>query len=259
VPAGSDGAAAAGAGGALPAGARNGGSAASNGAGPVRPLPSAASAPAVGPARAVPPQAAESAAGPLTPEPDDAAAAPRFAGRTLRIGLAGRTVRIGRGARPTRRTRSAMPTPPRRRLQPGDVTLEIARRAAETGRQHRMESACVVLLIIAGLIYPYPLWLVGFLMWLIAVVVTMISTVWSLPEKWIGIVGPIALVIIGIATLVSLGGTLVTFDDYVHEALADSVWLIKIAALLGGAFLGWRLQRGRRSPAAPPWLRRNRQ
>jgi hypothetical protein len=138
------------------------------------------------------------------------------------------------------------------------VTLDIARRAADTGRQHRMEAACVVLMIIAGLIYPLPLWLVGFLIWLVAVGITMMSNVWSLPDKWVGIVGPVAVVIIGTATLISLGGTLATFHDYVHEALADSVWLIKIGALLGGGFLGWRLQRGRRSPAVPPWIRRNR-
>jgi len=138
------------------------------------------------------------------------------------------------------------------------MTLVIARRAADTGRQHRMEAACVVMMIISGLIYPAPLWLVGFLIWLVAAAMTMMSTVWSLPDKWIGIVGPVALVIIGTATLVSLGGTLVTFQDYVHEALADSVWLIKIGGLLGGVFLAWRLQRGRRPQAVPPWLRRNR-
>jgi hypothetical protein len=253
---------------AVPADARNGGSAGSNGAGPVHHLPSAAPAPPAGAARAVSPQAAVQAAGPLAPEPgDDAAAGPRFAGRTLRIGLPGHTVRIGRVARPARPTRTrptrthltrstALPSP-RRRLQPGDVTLEIARRAADTGRQHRMEAACVVLMIVAGLIYPFPLWLVGFLIWLVASGVTTMSAVWSLPEKWIGIVGPIALVIIGTATLISLGGTLATFPDYVHEALADSVWLIKVGGVLGGVFLGWRLNRGH-APAAPPWLRRNR-
>jgi hypothetical protein len=139
------------------------------------------------------------------------------------------------------------------------VTLDIARRAADTGRQYRLEAACVVLMIIAGLIYPVPLWLVGFVIWLVAAAITTMSAIWSLPDKWVGVVGPVALVIIGTATLISLGGTLATFPDYVHEALADSVWLIKIGALLGGGYLGWRLQRGRRAPTVPPWLRRNRQ
>ena len=262
--AGPAGSAASGADGALPASARNGGPAGTNGAGPVRHLPSAAPAPPAGPPRAGSPHTAESAAGPLAPEPGTgAASAPRFAGRTLRIGLPGHTVRIGRVARPARpiRARFGRPgtlAPPRRRRQPGDITLDLARRAADAGRQHRMEAICVGLMIIAGLIYPLPLWLVGFLVWLVAAVITTMSTVWSLPDKWIGIVGPIALVIIGTATLVSLAGTLATFHDYVHEAWADSVWLIKIGAVLGGGYLGWRLQRGRRAPAVPPWLRRNR-
>jgi hypothetical protein len=259
----SGGAGPAGSGGAMPAGARNGGPPGSNGTGHIHQVPSAAPAAPVGPARSVPPQAAGPAAGPLTPEPDGGAgSAPMFAGRTLRIGLPGHTVRIGRVPRPsrpvrTRLARSAALQRPRRRLQPGDMTLVLARRAADTGRQHRMEAACVVLMIIAGLIYPFPLWLVGFLIWLVAVVVTTMSTVWSLPDKWAGIVGPVALVIIGVATLISLEGTLATFPDYVHEALADSVWLIKVGAVLGGVFLGWRLQRGRGAPADPPWLRRN--
>ena len=262
--AGQGGGAPAGSGGAMSAGARNGGAASSNGAGPVHQVPAAPSAPPARPARPLSPPAAGSGAGPLTPERGNAATDPRFSGRTLRIGLPGRTVRIGRLARPTRSTRgratrSAALPPPRRRLQPGDVTLVIARRAADTGRRHRTEAACVVLMIVAGLIYPAPLWLVGFLIWLVAAAVTTTSTVWSLPDKWIGIVGPVALVIIGTATLVSLGGTLVTFHDYVHEALADSVWLIKIGGVLGGGFLAWRLQRGRRPPAVPPWIRRNRQ
>ncbi len=113
-------------------------------------------------------------------------------------------------------------------------------------------------MIVAGLIYPWPLWLVGFLIWLVAVSIATMCSVWSLPDKWVGIVGPVALVIIGTATLVSMGGTLANLHDYVHEALADSVWLIKVGAVLGGGFLGWRLERGRRPPAVPPWLRRNR-
>jgi hypothetical protein len=81
--------------------------------------------------------------------------------------------------------------------------------------------------------------------------------VWSLPDKWAAIAGPLALVIVGTATAISLGGTLATMQDYVHEALAYSRYLIQIGALLGGGFLAWRLQRGRRAPAVPPWLRRN--
>jgi hypothetical protein len=36
--------------------------------------------------------------------------------------------------------------------------------------------------------------------------------------------------------------------------LADSRYMIQIAALLGAAFLAWRTYRGRRYPV-PPWRR----
>jgi hypothetical protein len=162
-------------------------------------------------------------------------------------------MRIARVPRPATRRRRQR----RQRLQPGDVTREIARRAADVGRHHRLETASVVLMVVAGLLYPFPVWLVGFLIWLVGVGLAMMSTVWSLPDKWAGIVGPPALVIIGTATAISVGGKLATWPDYVHEVLTDSRYLIQVGALLGAGYLAWRLQRGRRSPMVPPWLRRN--
>lgn len=237
---------------AVSSGSRGVGHAGSNGVASAHQLPPTAPATPDAPARPVSPQAAQPDAGPLAPRPGDGAqAAPGFVGRTLRVGTARRAVRIGRVARPAPAMRG-------RRPMPGEVTRIIARRAADAGRQHVLETACVLLMIVAGLIYPWPLWLVGFLIWLVAVSIATMCSVWSLPDKWVGIVGPVALVIIGTATLVSMGGTLANLHDYVHEALADSVWLIKVGAVLGGGFLGWRLERGRRPPAVPPWLRRNR-
>ena len=153
------------------------------------------------------------------------------------------------------RTPRRLPRP--QRLQPGDLTRDIARRAAEVGRRHRLETISVVLMVIAGLIYPWPIWLAGFVLWLAGVGIALGSTLWRLPDKWIGLAGPVALVIIGIAVAVSLGGKLATVPDYVHEALGDSVWLIKLGALLGAGYLAWRIYRGRRAPSVPPWVRRN--
>ena len=156
---------------------------------------------------------------------------------------------------------SAAPGPARRLRrpqlpQPGDLTRDIARRAADAGRRHRLEAVCVALMAIAGLIYPVPIWLVGFAVWLLAFALATSSKVWSLPDKWVGLVGPVALVIIGTAAALSLGGTRNSMHAYLHEALADSRYLIKIGDLLGAGYLAWRLQRGRRSPAVPSWIRR---
>ena len=155
---------------------------------------------------------------------------------------------------PTRRLpRPVRPRLPRR-LQPGDLTRDMARRAAETGRQHRLETVCVVMLALGGLILPFPLWEVGFLLWLAGAAIAATSKLWSLPDKWVGLVGPPALTIIGTAVTVSLGGTRSTGSAYLHETLATSMYLFVIGAVLGAAYLAWRLYRGRRPTEIPPWL-----
>ena len=147
-----------------------------------------------------------------------------------------------------------------RRLQPGDITRarEVARRATDAGRQHRAEAISVALLALGGLIIPIPIWVVGFLLWLIGALIAVFSSarVWSLPDKWLGVIGPLALVIIGTATIVSLGGTRSGASGYVNEVLTAAMYLFKIGAVVGAGYLAWRLQRGRRSPQIPPWLRR---
>ena len=163
---------------------------------------------------------------------------------------------------PTRRLRRPqLPRRPRkpRRLQPGDITRarEMARRAADAGREHRTETIAVALLAVGGVIIPVPLWVVGFLLWLAGALIVVFSSVWSLPDKWLGVVGPPALVIIGTATIVTLDGSRSTASSYVNEVLTAAMWLFKIGAVLGAGYLAWRLQRGRPSPQIPPWLRRH--
>jgi hypothetical protein len=155
--------------------------------------------------------------------------------------------------RPRRPTRPLRPQLPRR-LQPGDLTRDMARRAAETGRQHRLETVCVVMMALGGLILPFPLWEIGFLLWLAGALIASTSKLWSLPDKWIGLVGPLALVIIGTAATVSLGGARSTGSAYLHETLTTAMYLFVVGAVLGAAYLAWRLYRGRRPTEIPPWL-----
>lgn len=144
------------------------------------------------------------------------------------------------------------------RLQPGDVVRNAGAAMVDAWRQHRLESTCVVLMAICGLVYPVPIWVFGFLIWLIGAAIAVSSRLWTLPDKWIGLVGPVALVVIGTAALLSFGGTRSTGRLYVHEALADSMVLIKIGSLLGAAFLAWRIFQGHRAPAVPSWRRSGR-
>jgi hypothetical protein len=113
-------------------------------------------------------------------------------------------------------------------------------------------------MVIAGLAYPFPLWWVGFLIWLAGAAVAMWSRLWDLSDKWVGIVGQVAVVVIGTAIALALGGTRSHMAGYVHEAQMGSLYLIKISALVGAGYLGWRVRRGPRSPAVPPWQRHGR-
>ena len=111
---------------------------------------------------------------------------------------------------------------------------------------------------VAGLIYPFPIWVMGFLIWLIGAAIAATAKAWTLGDKWVGLVGPPSLVIAGTAVTLALGGTRTTMAAYVHEVLANSVPLIKISALIGAGYLAWRARRGRRGPPLPPWNRPHR-
>ncbi len=134
----------------------------------------------------------------------------------------------------------------------------LAGRAAGLWRRHRLETASVALLALGGLIYPFPIWVLGFSLWLLGAILAGLSKVWSLWDKWTGLLGPVVLVIAGTSAGLALGGKRHSMGAYVHEVLADSRYMIQIAALLGAAYLAWRLRRGHRAPTVPPWNRPHR-
>jgi hypothetical protein len=130
----------------------------------------------------------------------------------------------------------------------------IAARVARFTRQHRLETAAVVLMILCGLIYPLFSWVLGFSLWLLGAILAAASRQWSLWEKWAGLLGPVVLVIAGTSVGLALGGHHHTVAPYVHEVLADSRVMIKISAVLGAVYLAWRAHRGP-TFAVPPWNR----
>ena len=166
------------------------------------------------------------------------------------------------GAAPGPGTRSTRPFTTRRwrpqRAQLADVTRSAAGRAAGFYRRHLAETAAIALMAIAGLIYPYPIWVVGFFIWLIGAAIAALAKAWTPGDKWVGLVGPPTLVIAGTAVTLALGGTRSTMGAYVHEVLANSVPLIKISALAGAGYLAWRARRGSSGPLLPPWNRPHR-
>jgi hypothetical protein len=115
-------------------------------------------------------------------------------------------------------------------------------------RRHPLECAAIFLLGLGGLIYP-PVWLLG-------AVLALPSRLWDTRDKLIGVAAPAMLAIIGgagLATAVSSNHTSGT--AYLHTALVIGGFLIRAGAVLGAAYLGWRVRRGQRQPAPPSWHR----
>lgn len=144
------------------------------------------------------------------------------------------------------------------RVQPGRLARSIARRVEGIWRQHPLEATSITLMALAGLAYPFPFWSADFAIWLIGAAIAVPSRLWDLRDKWSGLAGPVALVIVGTAITLAVGGTRTTMPGYVHEALAGSVYLIKAGSVAGAVYLAWRVSKGRRIQAVPPWLRQAR-
>jgi hypothetical protein len=152
-----------------------------------------------------------------------------------------------------------MTTARQRRLQlvqRTDVPRSIGAGLANAWRQHRLELIAVALLAIAGLIFRSPVWLVGLLLWLAGASIALSSKLWTRLDKWVAVPGLVILLIVGTVVGVSLGGARSNAASYGHEALADLIGLFRVGALLGAVYLAWRMHRGRRNPAVPPWVRR---
>jgi len=236
---------------------------------PVDLLPGAGQAPAAPPGTATPETPSPGASGPGAAPPETGApgagapggsapaAAPPEAGR----GAAGPAARPAGGApapasRSTRVVTSPLPRL-RRSRSPGATPGRARRLVSFFWGERRLEAAAVILMALGGLVYPFPVWVLGFALWLLGVVLAAASRQWSLWEKWVGILGPVALIIAGTSVGLALGGQRHSLAAYGHEVLAVSRYMIQIAAVLGAAYLAWRAYRGRQDPVLP-WNRPHR-
>jgi hypothetical protein len=135
------------------------------------------------------------------------------------------------------------------------VTRGFTSAVADAWRQHRLEVIAIALLVIAGLIFPAPIWLVGFALWLIGCGMVLSSKLWTPGEKWLSVPVLVMLVIVATAVGESVGGKRPDAASYGDEAMSNATAFFKIGVLLAAVFLAWRVQRGRNSPAVPPWVR----
>jgi ribosomal protein L34 len=132
----------------------------------------------------------------------------------------------------------------------GGVASALGRAAGAAwviARRHPLEACALLLLGPGGLAFP-PIWLFG-------VLVALPSKIWDFRDKWVGLAGPVVLVIVGAWLAVTLGGKHGSVGAYAYEAWLVAGYLSRAAAVLGAAYLAWRLHHGRRQPAEPPWNR----
>ena len=113
-------------------------------------------------------------------------------------------------------------------------------------RKHPLEAVAVVVLGVGGLIYPFPLWLIGG-------VVALFSRRWGKREKWLALAGPPVFAGICMLLLGMTGG-----GNFFHALAAASHQfglLLRVGCVLCAGYLVWRLRRGPRRRKLPPWQR----
>jgi hypothetical protein len=142
-------------------------------------------------------------------------------------------------------------TPPWQLAVPRDPVVTRQARRALGGfvawyRRNPLEASAVVLLGLGGVIFP-PVWLLG-------AIVALASRIWDYRDKWIGLVPPLVLTLIGFAIGAATGGHVSVGQD-VTAGWVYGVVTSRIAAVLSACYLGWRSVHGRRPPAVPPWNR----
>jgi hypothetical protein len=136
-------------------------------------------------------------------------------------------------------------------LPPGSLATigagarRLARTVAVRARRRPLEATAIVLLGLGGLIFP-PVWLMGAAM-------ALVSRVWDHRDKWIGLALPLVLVVAATIADVLLGASYHSVSGYAREAWLFAGHSCRIIAVLGAIYLAWRAERGRRSPAIPPW------
>jgi hypothetical protein len=125
-------------------------------------------------------------------------------------------------------------------------------------RRSPLEVTAVLALILAGLLYPFPVGLLGFVLWVAGIMLAMPSRRWDARDKWTGLATPVLVTFIGTAIALALGGSHHDYRPYLHEITTTGPPLLRAAVVLGGLYLGWRIRRGPRTPSVPPWNRPHR-
>jgi hypothetical protein len=113
-------------------------------------------------------------------------------------------------------------------------------------RRHPLECIAVAVLGVGGLIDPFPLWVLGAL-------AVLVSRLWDTRDKLAAVAVPMGIAFLGGLTLAGVTARSASLSGYAHGVHTDGWDLIRAGAVLGAAYLVWRMRQGRRPRRGPPW------
>ena len=134
----------------------------------------------------------------------------------------------------------------------GNGAVDLALDAGDLARQHKLETAAVLLLGVSAFIFVFPFWLV---VALLGGVVAIWSQIWNPRDKWVGLAGPPVIALVGtiVAALV-IGGS-GHFVGSIPEAFRLYVgYLYRGGSLLCAVYLALQARHGPQR-RLPPWKR----
>jgi len=174
-----------------------------------------------------------------------AAAGARQKGGTVPSGVGPAEEETPALARGTRALRGAAVTV-------GNGAVDLALDAAYLARQHKLETAAVLLLGVSTFIFVFPFWLV---VSLLGGVVAIWSQIWNARDKWVGLTGPPVIALAGtIVSALLIGGQGHFFGSYVEAFRLYVGYYYRAGSLLCAIYLALQARRGPQR-RLPPWKR----
>jgi hypothetical protein len=131
----------------------------------------------------------------------------------------------------------------------GSGAVDLALDAADLARQHKLETAAVLLLGVSAFIFVFPFWLV---VALVGGVVAIWSQIWNLRDKWVGLAGPPVIALVGTIVAALIIGGRGHFVGSIPEAFRLYVgYCYRGGSLLCAVYLAVQARHGpqRRLPA----------
>ncbi len=134
----------------------------------------------------------------------------------------------------------------------GNGAVDLALDAVYLARQHKLETAAVLLLGVSGFIFVFPFWLVFALL---GGVVAIWSQIWNARDKWVGLTGPLVIALVGtIVSALIIGGRGHFVGSYPEAFRLYVGYYYRAGSLLCAIYLALEARRGPQR-RLPPWKR----